>query len=243
MDGTTSTLSIADQQKVIIGREKIIDESLRILNTFFSDATYFPSKECSAAEASCAQARIKLFKQISPTTISTFVKSVVFDASPCQNLSGNERFCAECEDMCENTLYEQRKLLWEKLPLIFDLPPWSELKDPHPGPRVTGYVVSGSDSEWYHAFRWSRFHFLKDPKDFVIYCSTSSERLVSTACLLLAYLLQVSYKILYIVLDSSTWWQNFLLFSVYFASLTRSLVSWFQTFSDIPILIFTFWRA
>jgi len=124
-DGTLSILSVSDQQRIIIGRERLIDESLAILNKYLSDATYIPTEKCTGG--SCAKIRSKLLKKYFPTALRAFVKSEMFN--PSRSRDEEREFCRECRTCFSVFLKKRREQLWTKLPLIFDLPPWDQLTE------------------------------------------------------------------------------------------------------------------
>jgi len=70
-DGTRSTLSNTDQQKIIVGRETLIEESLKLLNRYFIDDRKIPTARCSdpSPRGLCASTRTKLFKKHSQLAI------------------------------------------------------------------------------------------------------------------------------------------------------------------------------
>lgn len=117
-DGTSSSLAPIDQQRCILGREKLIRAqtqegcTLGWLREWDSDSCTDPAG-CNKWRASMLR---KYLDHLAPWALTPFI-------------AFRTTVCASCGKHIEQSMLGGRKKIWEDLPSYFDLPPWSELKN------------------------------------------------------------------------------------------------------------------
>ncbi|KAJ7741499.1 hypothetical protein B0H14DRAFT_2478393 [Mycena olivaceomarginata] len=117
-DGTSSSLAPIDQQRCILGREKLIRAqtqegcTLGWLREWDSDSCTDPAG-CNKWRASMLR---KYLDHLAPWALTPFI-------------AFRTTVCASCSKHIEQSMLGGRKKIWEDLPSYFDLAPWSELKN------------------------------------------------------------------------------------------------------------------
>lgn len=125
-DGTLATLSPSDQQKIIVGRDRLINRSLKISHILFLNPTQIPIGSCQGEKGSCDIIRSKFFTHYSPHTVeyafqsAFFIRFLTYPA-------GVERLCRNCESWLLDRFKNIAWSFWKDLPSIFDLTPWDQL--------------------------------------------------------------------------------------------------------------------
>ncbi|KAF8178642.1 hypothetical protein K438DRAFT_1769440 [Mycena galopus ATCC 62051] len=117
-DGTSSSLAPVDQQRCILGREKLIRAqtqegyTLEWLRAWNADGCMDPAG-CNKWRASMVR------KYLDHLTTWAF--------TPFMNI--RTTVCNPCSKHIEQSMVAGRKKIWQDLPSFFDLSPWSELKN------------------------------------------------------------------------------------------------------------------
>ncbi|KAJ7240835.1 hypothetical protein B0H12DRAFT_1134223 [Mycena haematopus] len=117
-DGTSSSLAPVDQQRCILGREKLIRAqtqdgyTLEWLREWNADGCTDPAG-CNKWRASMVR------KYLNHLTTWAFTPFINVRAT----------ICGPCSKQIEQSMISGRKKLWQDLPSFFDLSPWNELKN------------------------------------------------------------------------------------------------------------------
>ncbi|KDQ56534.1 hypothetical protein JAAARDRAFT_79101 [Jaapia argillacea MUCL 33604] len=113
-DGTIATLSSDNQRRYLGGKEKVLWEQAAASFAWLHDLT-----PCGSAD-DCTQARRALFINLwNPLPQSWALED--------WNEEWNDDLCPACIAGGKQRFEAARQIIWDKLPSLFDLPPWNEL--------------------------------------------------------------------------------------------------------------------
>ncbi|KAF8216748.1 hypothetical protein K438DRAFT_1953652 [Mycena galopus ATCC 62051] len=118
-DGTLASLLSIDLGRCVLARERLLISQFQPGNTL-GWARKWDFNDCTTLER-CRIARDHV--------LSEYLDSALIGALVKPSDLGLSKFCATCIRHIHECITSGRKKLWEGLPQIFDLPPWSELKN------------------------------------------------------------------------------------------------------------------
>ncbi|KAF8216761.1 hypothetical protein K438DRAFT_1901415 [Mycena galopus ATCC 62051] len=120
-DGTVTSLSPVDLRRCVVGQQRLFAKQFQP-NYTFGWVRKWVFDDCTA-RAQCQRLRDSILQQyMDDTQIEPLYKP---------DLLGRVHFhfCAACKEHIRQCVTAGRKRIWTELPEIFDLPPWSELKN------------------------------------------------------------------------------------------------------------------
>ncbi|KAJ6519075.1 hypothetical protein C8R45DRAFT_950164 [Mycena sanguinolenta] len=118
-DGTLASLSSLDLRRCILGRERLLSKQFQEGYTF--GWTRESSHNCTNSEICCV-VRERLSRAFSDRAFLDALTISSMDVLA-------PELCPACVQQATESLAAGRRKMWEELPTIFDLPPWSELKN------------------------------------------------------------------------------------------------------------------
>ncbi|KAF7370434.1 hypothetical protein MSAN_00675100 [Mycena sanguinolenta] len=122
-DGTRVSLSQSDLRSCAIGQHTLFHKQFEPGYTL-GWARKWEFTDCTSS-AVCRSSRKKILKFCTEYYgIWALVGPKWFELKP-----SDVEFCVACGDHAEKSLAAGKKKIWKELPEIFDLPPWSELKN------------------------------------------------------------------------------------------------------------------
>ncbi|KAF8178636.1 hypothetical protein K438DRAFT_1844146 [Mycena galopus ATCC 62051] len=119
-DETLATLPLAELQRCVIGREKLLTKQYQPGYTL-GWLRKWPYTDCSDPALCDLRRQLILHQLMDDNVVGCFG---VF----C-NSAMRKAFCTKCSGHISKSSTAGRKKMWEELPGIFDLPPWDQLKN------------------------------------------------------------------------------------------------------------------
>ncbi|KAJ7231896.1 hypothetical protein B0H12DRAFT_1239794 [Mycena haematopus] len=127
-DGTRASLSPNDLRRCVLARQRLLIKQFQP-GYAFGWTRRWKFKGCTALE----QCRVAREDVLSRYLDDATVEALPPELSDVEHFSvwffNRFRFCPTCKQHAISSISAGRKKMWEELPEIFDLPPWSDLKN------------------------------------------------------------------------------------------------------------------
>ncbi|KAJ3513919.1 hypothetical protein NLJ89_g2688 [Agrocybe chaxingu] len=127
--GDKSILSLEARLQCILGRDNLIREIHSSVQLWWYDREFMPPERCNMDQLHPSRAEVL---DAFVTALWLTDERTVWDFNAKIPTPAEEkvaRLCASCADTVKLCYRRVRREIWRRLPELFDLPPWRELKD------------------------------------------------------------------------------------------------------------------